>query len=412
MSASINVISPSIPILGLHYFFLAWMKSEDQPMKSLSVCTQIANAYKAGLSLGNQLSDLAPDVIFLFSSIHYDQPIGLLNGLHEVLGSGVEIIGCSGDGFYSNAGASDIGASALAMNFEGKASAKMVVSAGLAENSMASSRRIVSAFEEGDEKPNIIFLLADFRADATEIEKVIEREMAVPVVGGLAGDDYQMQSCFLFGGDAVLTDSIVALGLYGDLDFEIHVGNNIAPVGGEGTITMAEGVEVAAIDGSPVMDFIQRETGKPALVSDKAVTSLMIVDSDDKSVKRLRSIRNADHASGENITLFGGVETGKKVRVCLADTDTLKKEVSDIVQTISACENAPQAALIFSCSGRKYFLGQEIQHEVSALTDGVSDQIQVSGFPTFGEIAPLRLTDGSYSRSLFHNMTYVLMLFR
>lgn len=380
-------------------------------MKSLSVSTQIGNAYKAGLALGNRLSEVSPDVVFLFSSIHYEMPQGLLKGLQEILGDAVAIIGCSGDGFYNNIGADDIGASAMGINFEGQVTHKLVTASGLAHSTQDTTREIVKAFKTG-EQPQLIFLLADFRSDASEIEKVIEQEMDVPVVGGLAGDDYQMLSCFLYGGDQVVTDSIVALGLYGDLDFDIYVGNNIEPVGKEGTITAADGVNITSIDDSPVMDFIQQETGKPALVSDKAVTSLMIVDSDNEDIKRLRSIREAEEGGGENISLFGGVEAGKRVRVCLADTETLKKEVTDIVQTIVQSKKAAQAALIFSCSGRKYFLGDEIQHEVSALTAGVCEQLQVTGFPTFGEIAPLRSPQGGYSKSLFHNMTYVLVLFR
>ncbi len=35
--------------------------------------------------------------------------------------------------------------------------------------------------------------------------------------------------------------------------------------------------------------------------------------------------------------------------------------------------------------------------------------LALAGFPSLGEIAPLRTADG-YSPSLFHNMTYVLML--
>jgi hypothetical protein len=33
----------------------------------------------------------------------------------------------------------------------------------------------------------------------------------------------------------------------------------------------------------------------------------------------------------------------------------------------------------------------------------------LAGFPSFGEIAPLRRR-GGYTRNLFHNMTYVLLL--
>ncbi len=54
-------------------------------------------------------------------------------------------------------------------------------------------------------------------------------------------------------------------------------------------------------------------------------------------------------------------------------------------------------------------LGPRIEHEISALSSRFGDRLPLVGFPSFGEIAPHKNQQG-YTRNLFHNMTYVLLL--
>ncbi len=378
-------------------------------MQSRSVFTQQTNTYKAGLDLGNQLLDLKPDVVFLFSSIHYENPVEILNGMNDILGNNVVIAGCSGDGFYNNVGADDIGISALGMNTQKKAQWKLASASKLSQNTTKATISVLNNLTK-EEKPSLIFMLADFRINASEIEKVIENEIDVPIVGGLAGDDYQMKNCYLFKNKEVVEDNIIGVGVYGDIDFEIYVGNDIQPVGKSGTITSAQGTLINTIDNMQAMDFIEQETGKPVLITDRSISSLMIIDGDNHHIKRLRSIQIPKH-NDRSIELYGGIEIGAKVRVCIANAETLHSEVKKIVNTIANSKLSPQAALIFSCAGRKYFLGEEIQNEVAILKDNISSSIQISGFPTFGEISPIRLPNHSYSKNKFHNMTYILTLF-
>ena len=47
--------------------------------------------------------------------------------------------------------------------------------------------------------------------------------------------------------------------------------------------------------------------------------------------------------------------------------------------------------------------------EVKALREQIHADLPLAGFPSFGEIGPLKL-GAEYSANLFHNMTYVLLL--
>ena len=97
------------------------------------------------------------------------------------------------------------------------------------------------------------------------------------------------------------------------------------------------------------------------------------------------------------------------MRVCLAHPEDMVAEVRAIAEAASASGRVPVAALVVSCSGRKAVLGTHIGHEISALTEAFVAGLPLAGFPSLGEIAPLQGANG-YTRNLFHNMTYVLLL--
>jgi small ligand-binding sensory domain FIST len=108
--------------------------------------------------------------------------------------------------------------------------------------------------------------------------------------------------------------------------------------------------------------------------------------------------------------LHGGVQPGDLVQVCVAESSELISEVHRIVEQIDIGDFVPSAALIVSCAGRKWLLGGQIEFEVRALADRFGGSLPIAGFPSFGEIGPL-WHEGKYTRNLFHNMTYVLLLF-
>ena len=60
-------------------------------MRALSSKTELFDPYRAGFALGENLAALAPEVVFLYSSMHYATP-ELLEGLYDGLDSDKAII--------------------------------------------------------------------------------------------------------------------------------------------------------------------------------------------------------------------------------------------------------------------------------------------------------------------------------
>jgi hypothetical protein len=378
-------------------------------MRAVSFHTGIPDPYRAGIALGESLAALSPEVVFVFSSVHYSVP-ELLDGLHEALDNeDTIVVGNSGDGFYEATGASDLGAAVLGLNSGGQVRWRLEHVKGLKNNLEDKLQQLVARLSAGGETPRLGYLVSDFRADESAIESVLRNRVGFPVVGGFAADDQRMLASYLYVDGKVVSDALVVLAAYGDLRFSIAIGNSLQPIGHAGLIDAAAGTQIDRIDGTSAMDFIARQTGKPVLQTDRGILSLMVHDPEFADEKRLRAIVPNFATKPGSVGLFGSVAAGVTVQVCLARPEDLVAEVYAIAEAARAGGRPPAAALVISCSGRKALLGGHIEHEISALTQAFPQGLPLAGFPSFGEIGPLRRGSG-YTRNLFHHMTYVVLL--
>lgn len=374
-------------------------------MRAFSAGTKIPDAYRAGAYLGEQLKPLMPEVVFLFTTIDYGDSEEILEGLHDGLEHDCIVIGSSGDGFYETEGTSDFGASVLGLNSDGVVQWQLQIGKNVSSDPIAATRTAL----RNHQHVNLFFMISDFHADASLVETVLEHEIHVPVIGGFAADDQQWSKCALYANRELLSDCVVALSATGPIQFAIYLENSITPMGNIGIIDQAEGNRIESINGLPAMRFIEKETGKPILRSDRGVTSLMIINEHEHDIKRLRSIAQDIGQSENTLQLYGGIAVGQKVQVCLAQPDLIIEETYKLA-ALAAAENtiSPVAAIIVSCAGRKNLLGARLHNETTAFTQYFG-KLPLVGFPSLGEIGPLRTANG-YSGNLFHNMTYALLL--
>jgi hypothetical protein len=270
-------------------------------------------------------------------------------------------------------------------------------------------RHLLARLSDDGQTPCLGYLVSDFRADASEIEAVLGDRVDFPVVGGFAGDDHRMVKSYTYANRDVSSDALVVLAAYGELHFSIAVGNSLQTVGNIGQIEAAEGTQIDRIDGLSAVGFIERETGKTVLQTDRGVLCLSVHDPSKNNEERLRSIVPDFSKKSGSVGLFGGIANGHQVQVCRARPEDLTAEVYAIAEAARISGKPPVAALVVSCSGRKALLGGHVEHEVAALTRAFPNGLPLAGFPSFGEIAPLRRGNG-FTRNLFHNMTYVLLL--
>ena len=368
--------------------------------------------YKAGVEIAEALAHMQPEVIFLFSSIHYQGSPELLEALYAELSPCKPLlIGCTGYGVYALDSVAEIGVSALALNSEGRVRWHLAQVEGLEKQPYQSTRHCLSTLlSKCERKPSFLFLTSDFHTDSTEVLRALNEGTDVPVIGSLAGDDYQFEHCFVYVNEQVRTDTLALLCAEGDIRFALHLGNSPEPVGNPGRITESEGTLVRSVEGIPAMSFVEREVGKPLDHLDKGVLTMRTVNPDYAGEHQVRSMfMPSDSDAEQGVKLFGGVDKGESIQVCAYPARTMLRDVERIASLAEQSGFKAEAALVISCAGRKAVLGQAISQECSLLRKHNPSLQGLTGIPSYGEFAPVPRIPG-YSPTRFHNMTYTLLL--
>ncbi len=376
-------------------------------MKTKSCSTLIMDPYRAGLEIGKQLAEINPEVIFLFPTIHYQGSPEMLEAIYDELDSDVIVIGNTGDGFFEKDKVGNAGVAALAINSENTLKWHLTLEPEAASDPSGATKRCLTNLKEACSiDPALFFIASDFHADATKIISTIQEMTIVPVVGGFAADEFQQHECFLYANRQVITDHIVMLAIEGPLAFDIRFANHQHPLGKSGIVTNSDDKLVKTIDNLPAMEFVEKQLGKPFADIDKGMVTF---DLESKIGKRtIRCIKVPDIDDGGSAELFGSIENDSTVQICLTPPEMIISDIKNIASDMNSLPFTPQAALIVSCAGRKSVLKDGLKYEPREILKGCPGLEALVGYPSFGEIGPLKSPDG-YTETIFHNMTSIVL---
>ena len=379
-------------------------------MKVKSHFSTIMDPYRAGIELAEKISNIEPEVLFIFPTIHYQGSTELVEAIYDVLDNhNLILIGLTGDGFYESKKVANAGVSALGINSDNRIKWNLHYETGLDTKPFQTARKCISKLNQ-DGNPQLYFIASDFRTDATKMVSALKKYSKAPLVGGLGGDDDSFQSCFVYANRNVLTNSLAILSMEGNFSYSIHLAHKMQPIGNPGKITKSKHTIIQTIDNLPAMDYIEREIGKPIEVVDQGIITLKIVNNPKDSAHRILSVLLPEKRENDlSVKLFGGVDDGDYAQVCLAPPDIIIKDVKSIASSIGSLPFKPVAALEISCAGRKKRLAGNIENEVTDILQSCQSLKGLAGFPSFGEIGSISLDKG-YSPPMFHNMTFILLL--
>ena len=380
-------------------------------MKTKTTYSENLDPYKAGIELAENIKEIKPEIIFIFSSIHYNGSAELLEAIYDIIDNEKLIVfGNTGDGFYETNKVANIGISALAINTNGAVKWNLHYEKGIGKAPYKTAKKCLNSFKikNLEHKSNFYFMATDFRTDGTEIMRGIQEIADAPIIGGMAADSYNMEKSFVYANKEVLEDSIVILAVVGKISFDISVAQNMKPVGKQGKITSSIGTQVKTINNMPAMDFIKQEIGKPLDSVDEGVITFKLTDDKNENQHEIRSLLLSKEENNKSVTLYGGVQEGNNAIVCLAQPKKIIADVTQISKNLSNLDFEPKAALIVSCAGRKNVLANNIADEVNEIKKYNKSIESIIGYPSFGEIGPVK-NNGKYSKPLFHNMTFILL---
>ncbi len=381
-------------------------------MKSKSARSLNTVAYKAGLEVGEALSELHPEVVFLHSSVHY---AGHFQELFEGLLDGLEnpsaiLFGCTGDGIYETQGVSHHGVCAMGFHSGGQIQWTVAVRSPAGDDPVTASRACAAELLQNAGAPlSFAWIFTDGKTDGSGVAQGVGEMLTCPFMGGLAADDRKFTHSYVFVNGQALENAIIMLGASGPLGFAVHTASGWTPVGQLGVIDCVQGNTIQRIDGKSAVTFLYEQLGKVPGETELGMIPLAVNRPGDENHYFLRAPSNFNAETGA-ATMFGSMEAGAEVRVCTASRDALLGGVDEAIAEIQKAQLQPCAALVVSCAGRKWQMEERWPEEVEKLRQAFGADFPLIGFPSFGEIGPFRKADGSYSASYFHNLTFVICI--
>jgi len=231
----------------------------------------------------------------------------------------------------------------------------------------------------------------------------------VTVTGGLSGDGDRFQETLLVWEGQVVTECIMALGLYSQ---RLRVGcgsfGGWDMFGPQRLVTRSMGNVLYELDGQSALSVYKAYLGEQALGLPATgllfPLCLLSVDSPNPVVRTILSVNEAE----QSITFAGDVPEGTHTRFMRASFDRLIGGAVSAAKTSSrTLRTAPELAILISCVGRKLVLKQHTDEEVKGIRTILGDQTVITGFYSYGEISPF--LPGAMCK--LHNQTMTITTF-
>jgi hypothetical protein len=239
-----------------------------------------------------------------------------------------------------------------------------------------------------------VLILSDgSQVNGSELVKGINSRVGekIPVTGGLAGDGAAFKSTLVGLNGQPGYGQIVAIGLYGP-HLEVSHGSKGGweSFGPERRITRSKGNQLFMIDDESALDLYKKYLGPYANeLPGSALLFPLMVRLSDAEEPVVRTILSIDEET-RSMYFAGDVPQDASVRFMKANFDRLIDAASTAANQTCAAQsaNGPSLSLLISCVGRKMILGNRVTEEVEAVKEAVGDKTLITGFYSYGEIAP------------------------
>jgi len=282
---------------------------------------------------------------------------------------------------------------------------------GLGSDAEAACRAAVAeALAATAREPRICVVLADaFAIDAPTMLEMVARIVpaGVEVVGGASAriDLGTTVPTYQFCDDRVVEDGIAVLLFSGPVRASVAVGTGWTPIGPLGTVTATDGGDITRIDDQPAAAFFARylDSAGPAAFGNPVAVYEAGIDR-----PYLRVLLRSDPETGR-VALLGSVPVGARIRLTTTDPERILEGVSDslgLAREAFPAGRGPEAALLFSCSVRKFLLGSRTGQEADRVREMLGPDLPFAGLYCHGEIGPVVV--GTTPR--FQNETFVTLL--
>ncbi|DAB29807.1 MAG TPA: histidine kinase [Sulfurimonas sp. UBA12504] len=359
------------------------------------------NVWEINESLENSL---AADLVMVFGDTeefvrveHYDYLRNKYPNAH--------IAGCSSSGNIMGAGISESKLVATAVKFD---TAKVILkraSFEIGDAIESISKELAGGFEQSGLKH--LFVLADgLNLNGSDLVNGFNRATDIPTTGGLAGDGARFEQTWVMADGYAQQKIIVALGFYGD---SLSVGSGCyggwSEFGTFRNITKSKANVLFELDGRPALDLYKEYLGEYA--SDLPHSGLrfpLSIRKDSDSPEVIRTLLGINEED-KSIIFAGNVPEGYTARLMKPNIELLIEGAGAAAEIAKIQNEKTALGLVVSCVGRKLVMSQLIDEELEAVAQELGENVQLTGFYSYGEIAPF---ESDLKNCQLHNQTMTL----
>ena len=359
----------------------------------------------------SELGDVEPQALVVLAGIDVDHP-KLINGLHEAWPN-AHLVGCTTDGeFSTHEGFTEDSVAVVFL-----AADDVNIRSGVGRNvskDVTEACRQAYGMACGDDAASLCLTFPEsLTVNGDSIVANLQAQLGpdVPLIGGIAADQWRFKSTYQFYGGEVLTDSVPILVFSGSVACSVGVASGWKPIGRPGEVTLAEGNVIREVDHEPAINFYRKFLGQDAKPTGEFPVAVLNADG---QAEYLRSPLDGYDAETGALSFYAGIPSGATIQIAVADRDAIlsgcKFAIHDAFERFPEGKK-PSLAFCVSCAARKLLLGTRTSEEKRIVDEHMernssADAIAVLGFYAYGEIAPSRQT----GQSRFHNQTFVALL--
>ena len=337
---------------------------------------------------------------------------GKLQGFLKSRYPTAQVVGCTTSGEISPNGVFDDSIQITAIHWEKTvqrvAHTKMSgmqssfeAAAGLAKQLKADTLRTIVVISDG------------LNVNGSELLKGFQSVLGdIPIVGGLAGDGGSFVKTLQLFNETVSDNLVIAVGLYGNaLITSSGALGGWKPYGPPRTVTKSDKNVVYEMDGKPALPLYRMYIGEAfskGLPGTGLKFPLAVIEEGKRDVEKIRTLLAID-SKNNSLTFAGNVEEGETVRLCQTNHDRLVDGAGAaanlVMDGLSANKtNQTGLALCVSCVGRKGVMAEMVSDEIKLVQQILGPQTSLTGFYSYGELAPRPNT----TDSVLHNQTMTI----
>jgi len=323
-----------------------------------------------------------------------------------------QIIGCTTSGEISPRGVFDDSIQITAIQWQKVMQRVAQVKLSTMQDSFDTAANLAKQLK-ADSLRTVLVISDGLNTNGSELLKGFQSVLGdVPIIGGLAGDGGAFTKTLQLFNETISDHMVIAVGLYGDaLITSSGALGGWKPYGPPRKITKSVKNVVYEMDDKPALPLYKMYIGEAfarGLPGSGLKFPLAVIEEGKRDVEKIRTLGGFS-TSDNSLTFFGNVEEGETVRLCQTNHNRLVEGAGAaahlVVEGLGAQKtNQTGLALCVSCVGRKLVMTDQVADEVKLVQQILGPQTSVTGFYSYGELAPRPNT----TDSVLHNQTMTI----